>query len=365
MPWRRSAAPVARAPQRTPRRARPLPAARASDRALLPRERRAGGHDLLDLDLRAALADEAELVGRGVGDVDGAAGVERSAIVDAHHHAPAVGEVGDARVARDRQDRVRGGHLVHVVLLAAGGRVAVVALAIPARRAALLEDAHLRERHVLAAHGLVGTVGIAVQRLGLRHGVRHGGNARGIARPVVLVVAAGALLRRGAAAGDDDQRERDPPHASWTTLPATMVARTRPASSRPRKGVFLPWLLSAAGVTRQAALGSKSTRSPGAPGSMRPEVTPRMRAGSLVMRASVCASVSFLSIPHLSASGSRSSSPVAPGSASAKGRSFWSSSTGVWSDTAQSMVPSASAAASASRSRRLRSGGSRRQCESK
>ncbi|MDT4837795.1 hypothetical protein FQZ97_715370 [compost metagenome] len=64
--------------------------------------------------------------------------------------------------------------------------------------------------------------------------------------------------------------------------------------------------------------------------------------------------------PHCSASGSSSSRPVAPGSASAKGKVLASASTGVWSDTSASMVPSASAAESASRSPCWRSGGFRR-----
>ena len=89
-----------------------------------------------------------------------------------------------------------------------------------------------------------------------------------------------------------------------------------------------------------------------------------MRAASLVTRASVLASGSLRAAPHFSVSGSSSSSPLAPGSASANGSCFWSSSTGVWSETAQSTLPSASPAASASRSRYERSGGSSRQCAS-
>ena len=86
----------------------------------------------------------------------------------AHHHAAAVGQVGDARVARDRQRRVRRGHRVHVVGLAAGGLLAVEAPAVPAADAALPERrATARERHVVPAEHLVGTVGEAVQRLGL------------------------------------------------------------------------------------------------------------------------------------------------------------------------------------------------------
>ena len=88
-----------------------------------------------------------------------------------------------------------------------------------------------------------------------------------------------------------------------------------------------------------------------------PSDSPSTATGRCVTVASVCASDRPLSAPHLSASESSSSSPVAPGSASAKGRFLASSSTGVWSLTSASMVPSARPARSASRSRCWRSGG--------
>src|SRR5687767_972088 len=84
-----------------------------------------------------------------------------------------------------------------------------------------------------------------------------------------------------------------------------------------------------------------------------------------VILASATAGAVFDSSAHLSVSGSSSSSPVAPASASANGSCFASSSTGVWSEHSASTVPSASAARSASRSRWLRSGGSRRLLDSK
>jgi hypothetical protein len=62
----------------------------------------------------------------------------------------------------------------------------------------------------------------------------------------------------------------------------------------------------------------------------------------------------------LSARPSSSSTPVAPGSLSAKGTFFSSSSTGAWSLTSASIVPSARPWAIASRSRPWRSGGSSR-----
>src|SRR5690348_6346945 len=79
----------------------------------------------LDLDIRAPRADVAELVRRGVGQVDDPARVERAAVVDADDDALPVREIGHARVARNRQDGVRPGHRVHVVALAARGALPV------------------------------------------------------------------------------------------------------------------------------------------------------------------------------------------------------------------------------------------------
>ena len=59
---------------------------------------------------------------------------------------------------------------------------------------------------------------------------------------------------------------------------------------------------------------------------------------------------------HFKANGNGSSTPVAPGSASANGSCLASSSTGVWSEHSASTAPSASAARSASRSRWLKGG---------
>ena len=52
---------------------------------------------------------------------------------------------------------------------------------------------------------------------------------------------------------------------SNTTCPPTSVIRTFPGTSSPRNGVFLPWLISADGSTRQCASGSKMQTSAGAP----------------------------------------------------------------------------------------------------
>ena len=57
------------------------------------------------------------------------------AVVDAHDDGFLVGEIGDARIARDRQRRMRGRDRRHVVDLAVGGRPAVEILAVPGRQA--------------------------------------------------------------------------------------------------------------------------------------------------------------------------------------------------------------------------------------
>ena len=133
------------------------------------------------------------------------------------------------------------------------------------------------------------------------------------------------------------------------------------------KGVCLPWLASRPGSTPHSASGSKTQTSATPPSTSRPALvlsepmaSPSTRTGSCVTRASAWPSGRPLSRPQRSAKLSSSSSPVAPGSASPKGRFFMSSATGLWSDTSASIVPSARPARSASRSAPWRSGGVRR-----
>ena len=115
----------------------------------------------------------------------------------------------------------------------------------------------------------------------------------------------------------------------------------------------------ASGLNTQTSATPPSVSRPAEPCS-EPSASPSTRTGSLVTRASVAGSARPLSAPHFSARLSSSSSPVAPGSASPKGRNLASSSTGVWSLTRASMVPSARAWRRASRSAPWRSGGDRR-----
>ena len=140
--------------------------------------------------------------------------------------------------------------------------------------------------------------------------------------------------------GHSNQAER-----SKTIWPPTSVVSTRPGTSSPTNGVFLPWLLSAAGSTVQNASGSKMQTSAALPTARCPGVDAenrsRMRGDA---RERLRATQSVFGAAHLSVSGSRSSRPVAPGSASPNGTCFASSSTGVWSEQTTSIVPSASPA---------------------
>src|SRR5574337_1282596 len=151
---------------------------------------------------------------------------------------------------------------------------------------------------------------------------------------------------------------------SNATCPPTTVQRTRPGSCFPSNGVCLPWLRSAAGCTVHPSSGAKMHRSARPPTAMRPTLAcsvpsaaPSTRAGPAVSTASARERSAPPPSLHLSARLSSSSTPVAPGSASANGSVLPFSSTGVWSDTSASIVPSASAPRSASRSRCWRSGG--------
>src|SRR5687768_10273417 len=128
---------------------------------------------------------------------------------------------------------MRRGHLVHVVDLAARSFLAVVALSIPAGEAALAERLQRSHRHVLLAQRLVGAIGELVQRLAPRHRVGDAIEVGGwpLVRAVVLVVAPRVGARAAPGEGQASQCEEKPLHDSYTTLPSTIVQRTRPASS--------------------------------------------------------------------------------------------------------------------------------------
>ena len=110
---------------------------------------------------------------------------ERPAIVDAHDHALAGRDVGHARIRRQRQRRMRGGHRVHVVGLADRRLLAVELAAVPRRDAALLVRPQRGRRHVVLAR--------APCTAGWRSGAS--GSSRGAASGIASRLAGG--LRRG------------------------------------------------------------------------------------------------------------------------------------------------------------------------
>ena len=159
-----------------------------------------------------AIAHIAQLAGRHVGQIDQPAAQEGAAVVDAHHHRPAVVEASHAHIAGQRQRGVRGRHAIHVVGFADGGFLAVEALAVPGSHPLLAIGLAFGHRHELLAHHLVGTVGAGTQRFILRDGIglfHQRGHPLGVgtARAVIQVIAAARLGAAGAA-GTESQRQQ-------------------------------------------------------------------------------------------------------------------------------------------------------------
>lgn len=88
-----------------------------------------------ELDHAAARAANADLVGGGIGQVDHAVGVERSAIVDGDHDRGAGDRVGHAHLRAEGQRAVRGGERVGIEALPARGAGARETAAVIARHA--------------------------------------------------------------------------------------------------------------------------------------------------------------------------------------------------------------------------------------
>lgn len=68
-----------------------------------------------------ALVSEVQGLGSAVGEIDDAAGNDRTAVIDPHVDPTPVTQVRDTDPAAQRQGRVRGGQIVHIVGLATGG----------------------------------------------------------------------------------------------------------------------------------------------------------------------------------------------------------------------------------------------------
>src|SRR6267378_2110314 len=187
--------------RRTNYTGRSVPSPRRGTRAL----RQDGFH----FHLNAAGVHEAELVRRRVGQVDDALGVERPAVVDAHDDAAAVGEIGYAYVARNRQESVRRGHRIHVVALAAGSAPSVELAPVPACGAALSVGPEGLVGNVFPAQGGVGIVGAGVERLGSRSCV---GDSVEVGRKrsagAVVLVPVPDVLRLESASGESSNHQR-------------------------------------------------------------------------------------------------------------------------------------------------------------
>ena len=140
--------------------------------------------------------------------------MERTAVVDSNQDHAAVGGIPDPRVARDRQRRVRRGHRVHVVDLAARRGPAMELASVPRGQAALAERHIACRRHVVVAEHLVRLVRAArADRLDARLGIGQAGQIGGRvrARPVGIARQRRALTstRRPRSATDDDGDDRD------------------------------------------------------------------------------------------------------------------------------------------------------------
>jgi hypothetical protein len=137
-------------------------------------ERRAA--DVLDPDLRNTVAVEIQKLGGTNRQIDDAVAVERSPVIDAHDDGSAIGHVGDTRVARDRQRRMRGRDRLHVEDFAVRGAPAMESVAIP-RRDPLLAVFRIFLRYVGPARDHIGLAD-AVCSAALRHRLAERDDAR-------------------------------------------------------------------------------------------------------------------------------------------------------------------------------------------
>ena len=172
------------------------------------------GDDRFYVDQATAAPEQAQALRGGVGEVDQPVFVKRPAIVHAHDNRFARGDIRHARVARQGQQRVRRAHRVHVVYLAGGGFLPVIALAVPTRHAARLVGREPGIRRVGVAEHRIRPAGEFVDRFDFRRrfGNRIQVHRRIGARAVVEIIAAGFRrcgARRGAAtAGERDCGQR-------------------------------------------------------------------------------------------------------------------------------------------------------------
>src|SRR5450631_4563365 len=91
--------------------------------------------DIVDLHLGDAFAIEAQNLGGLDRQVDDPVADVRPAVVDAHHDRAVIGQIGDARIGRQRHGRMRGRNRIHVEDFAVGGIAAVEVVAVPGGQA--------------------------------------------------------------------------------------------------------------------------------------------------------------------------------------------------------------------------------------
>src|ERR1700716_1708277 len=118
--------------------------------------------------------------------------MKRAAIVDPDNDLDTIANVGHACVRGDRQRRMRGSHLVHVVNFAGRSFLAMEFLAIPASQPALLERPVVDNWRVGFAEYRVRAVPLFGISFDSRFGIRYGLQSirRRSARAVVFIITA-------------------------------------------------------------------------------------------------------------------------------------------------------------------------------
>src|SRR5664279_1126109 len=91
--------------------------------------------DIFDLHLGDAFAVEAQNLGGLDRQVDDPVTDIGTAVVDAHYDRAVIGQIGDARIGRQRHGRMRGRNRIHVEDFAVGGIAAVEIVAVPGGQA--------------------------------------------------------------------------------------------------------------------------------------------------------------------------------------------------------------------------------------
>ena len=125
--------------------------------------------DPAHFNMRRAMHVHAELHRSRIRQIDQAALVKWTAIIDPHDHAAAVLQIRDTRITRQRERAMRRAELIHIVGLEARGRTAIELGAVPRGHAALEIAARARQHGVgLAKHHVGRAVAVVRQRLGVR-----------------------------------------------------------------------------------------------------------------------------------------------------------------------------------------------------